>query len=454
MIDLPPEIWIHIASYLPHETLRDLYSVNSVFFDAAMDLRWGEVVLERRYLLHGTQVDPFVAAKVKKLSIIFTLMGESAMRHTRDDAFRFRDGLNFLRKLAHRPKGDRIPNFMQQLTSLNPKLINLRHLNIDTSELPPKYDLCMLCTSFWANLGANLRSRPVLPALSELKLEFTGNIFQFREDGFDADFQAQDVQVMEMLARFVNTLSPSLEGLRIWSWAADLDTSHFFLGLAVFPKLQYLGVRMSFDRALRDPEGLKNVLWNHAPTLQKIELRLNPSRFHLNADSEDPMCRWLQQCLTDERCFSQVSFLDFYPTTTAEGTSIVLDAVKRISNTAIRIILRDRYLQHDEALSVIDAASECMWLRFLRMNVFRFDIDMLDRLAEKLPNLEGLWISIGDHVQPNDITTFGAEFTEQLKTRSYDRWKLKDLAVWQSGSEVDLDAMHSLATTIPSLETF
>lgn len=37
MIDLPPEIWLTIAHYLPSPTLLGLYFVNGVFFDLAMN---------------------------------------------------------------------------------------------------------------------------------------------------------------------------------------------------------------------------------------------------------------------------------------------------------------------------------------------------------------------------------------------------------------------------------
>jgi hypothetical protein len=43
MVHVSPEVWLHIASFIPTESLRDLISVNTVFFDLAMDERYRDV---------------------------------------------------------------------------------------------------------------------------------------------------------------------------------------------------------------------------------------------------------------------------------------------------------------------------------------------------------------------------------------------------------------------------
>ena len=45
MTNIPPEIWFHIAKFIPNEDLRDLLGVNSVFFNIAMDIRYRELVV-------------------------------------------------------------------------------------------------------------------------------------------------------------------------------------------------------------------------------------------------------------------------------------------------------------------------------------------------------------------------------------------------------------------------
>ena len=48
MANIPPEIWFHIAKFIPTKDLRDLLGVNSVFFNLAMDIRYREIVISTR----------------------------------------------------------------------------------------------------------------------------------------------------------------------------------------------------------------------------------------------------------------------------------------------------------------------------------------------------------------------------------------------------------------------
>ena len=43
MVDIPSDVWLYIAQFIPAIVLRDMISVNSVFFDLAMDERYREV---------------------------------------------------------------------------------------------------------------------------------------------------------------------------------------------------------------------------------------------------------------------------------------------------------------------------------------------------------------------------------------------------------------------------
>ena len=50
MANIPPEIWFHIAEFIPNKHLHDLLAVNRIFFDIAMDIRYREVLIETRTL--------------------------------------------------------------------------------------------------------------------------------------------------------------------------------------------------------------------------------------------------------------------------------------------------------------------------------------------------------------------------------------------------------------------
>ncbi|KAF8893324.1 hypothetical protein BD779DRAFT_1669650 [Infundibulicybe gibba] len=71
---LPPEIWTKIASFIPPETLRTLYSLNRFFFEVAMNERyvtldlnnWSEHVA---YVLQGVASDPSLGLRVRMFHI-------------------------------------------------------------------------------------------------------------------------------------------------------------------------------------------------------------------------------------------------------------------------------------------------------------------------------------------------------------------------------------------------
>jgi hypothetical protein len=45
-LHLPAEIWVHIATFIPDDTLQNMLGVNGLFFDLAMDVRYREVSLK------------------------------------------------------------------------------------------------------------------------------------------------------------------------------------------------------------------------------------------------------------------------------------------------------------------------------------------------------------------------------------------------------------------------
>lgn len=55
MLDLPTELWRHIAHFLPREEIKRLYSVNQAFYYLAMDETYREVKFDwlNRDLLHN-----------------------------------------------------------------------------------------------------------------------------------------------------------------------------------------------------------------------------------------------------------------------------------------------------------------------------------------------------------------------------------------------------------------
>ena len=284
------------------------------------------------------------------------------------------------------------------------RFVNVRELYIDLLDPSPLYDLPPLYSSFWSAFGPKLytltlsgtledfrtliHSNPPLDALQELRVEFARSSL----DGMDADRAI----LMNILLPFINNLAPHLLSLRLWSWAS-LDLSSFFLQLAPFPGLKTLNVRTPFNQAFRDASGLKDLICNSSGTLRRVNLRLNPTG-SVDPSIEEPLSRWLLECISDERFLSQLQGLDIYPTTMVAGMEFLLRCIQRTSKDLVELTLRDRYLQGREVNAVIDAASSCSNLTYLKMNIRTLDVAVMDLLAFKLPKIDRLWLSVGDNV--------------------------------------------------------
>ncbi|KJA20597.1 hypothetical protein HYPSUDRAFT_43107 [Hypholoma sublateritium FD-334 SS-4] len=403
--------------------------------------------------------DPFIAEKLKSLQIVFNTHARKppaafALKN------RMKGTLASLKTALNHSRKATLTDFVTELVACVPTFTNVRDLTIDCWDFPQAdgYDLSSIYKGFWAAFGNNLEcltlmgnleshnsvisSAPTLSsALRHLRIDFGENLYGSNPD-------THHEILASVIAPFVRRLSPHLEGLKIWCWAT-LDMSPFFAACNSFPQLEYLAVRMAFDKTLREPSGLGALLCNTAKTVRQLEMRLNPSQFHTNVALEAELGRWLLECLSDEQCMLQVRELDLYPTSTGDGLAVVLTSVGRVSTTLRRLIIRDRYLVHTEVLEIIDALSACRGLRYLRMNVLRLDIDIMDRMAARLPSLEGLWLSLGDY----NPTGLRSELLEALVARQY-KWKVEDLSLWQGGAEVSVDVMRRFSAAIPGIESF
>ena len=298
-------------------------------------------------------------------------------------------------------------DLINKILKITNKLVNVRELYIDLWNLPPLYDLRPLLSSFWSSFGPKLytlslsciledfhsliNSNPTLGNLRELRVELTDP-----SPLYPIQIEASRATLVDLLLPFINSLAPHLLSLRLWSWASS-DLSTFFSQLAPFPGLKVLNVRTPFNTAFGDASGLKGLICDSSSTLQRVDLRLNPAGLTVDPSSEEPLSRWLLECISDERFFSKLQVLDIYPTNMAVGMEFLLGCIQRTSTNLVELIVRDRYLQDREIKTVIDAASSCRNLTYLRMNIRRLDVAFTDRLALKLPKISRLWLSIGEN---------------------------------------------------------
>ena len=367
------------------------------------------VVLDLSWL---TVSDPFVASRVYRLSLRLTHVKKASasmsasnighqLKHTIINVF---GGSK-----SQQPQPIKIAaptDLIDEILNIANKLVNVRELYVDLWHLPPHYDLQPLFSSFWSSFGPKLytlslsgsledfrtliKSNPILGGLRELRVEFT-------HSSIDAiQKETSKAILVDFLLPFINSLAPHLLSLRVWSWAS-LDLSTFFSQLAPFPGLKALSVRTSFNSAFGDASGLKGLICDSSDTLQRVDLRLNPAGLTVDPSAEVPLSRWLLECISDKRFFSKLQVLDIYPTNMDAGMEFLLGCIHRTSTNLVELIVRDRYLQGREIKTLIDAASSCRNLTYLRMNIRKLDIALTDRLALKLPRINRLWLSISEN---------------------------------------------------------
>ncbi|KIM39915.1 hypothetical protein M413DRAFT_187510 [Hebeloma cylindrosporum] len=478
MVNFPPEIWLNVALFVCDNELRNLLGVNSVFFDIAINLRWKDVDLMTRNTSQAMHVlsrlsDPFIGNRLRSLTLRLTHVKQRSPRldnanvgHPHQQFYStFRRVFKVLRRDTQGPgssvsSSPKFSEVMDALIACSPNFCNIQQLRIDSWDLPPSYDIQPLFKSFWSSFGSNLHqlslggnlegykllieTDPILPSLIDLQVEFTNNVFRVDQD-------TDAATLVDIVAPFINRLSHHIKFLKKWSWAA-LDLSDFFLRLTAFPRVERLSVRMAFNIAFQqNASGLKTLLSASSGSLQRLDLRLNPSGWPINPIREESLGQWLSSCVADDKCFSHLHALDIYPTIIPVSLDVLLTFIERSSSTLKELLVRDRYLQQTEARNVIDAASQCPNLVSLRFNLMRLDIGLLDHLARKLPNLTHLWIALEEVLSNREVGGLGHAFFEDLKGRSYPHWKLRDISIWQGGQEIEHDAMLAFARNIPSV---
>ncbi|KAF8653604.1 hypothetical protein AX16_003848 [Volvariella volvacea WC 439] len=469
--DLPVDVWLYIAQFLPQQDLKVMLAVNSLFYNIAMDARYRDVFLRERneatiWLVHRL-ADPAVGHRVKGLHMrLQEYRKPEPPPQTRNSGFR---PLRYL--LSHTSGGktqkpqissSSFTHFVDGLINAFPALVNLREFCIDAWDVPSDFDLGPFYATAWkcfgptlhrATLGGNLEgyrvftmSNPPFVALQELFIEFTN-------DGFNAP--SSGTNSVEILSKNVGsllrTLAPRLRVLGIQSWAS-LDLSSFFTALPPFPCIEYFRIRTPFNISFAsDPSGLSRFLSQVSPTLRTLELRLTPTGAALYTNVGEVLSQWLHQTMSTIPRFRSLRTLQFYPTQFSGGLEALLTILRASQETLESLSIKDRYLQFQEVERVIEALGEDCGLVTLRLNVLCLKPELIHLLARRLPYLKDLTIYIAE-AAINDLASPDSQgFMSEMEGHVYNDWKLWNIGVWQGGSRINAHVMAAFPKVIPSL---
>ena len=316
---------------------------------------------------------------------------------------------------------------VSSLISTLPQLSNVCELDVELWHVPSDVVTPLfqsICVSFGRNLdrlviGGHLDAYRVLveaceplPKFEKLKtlhIELVNRLSRRQGDGLEEDRAI----LMDSVAPFVRRLAPTLETLRVWSWAsADFSGFYDVLAATDFPSLKKLYIRMAFDQTLGQPESLKWFLLGCSTSLEDLELRLNISRVQLDPSTEEPLGTWLIRFAQNESessgenfTFPELRKLDLYPSNTEDGMQALVSITHDTAPTLVDLTIRDRYFPPNQAKVVVNTIAGCH-LKRLRMNVVYLDVDLLDVLVQKLPCLEKLWLSVSEVVGSDGVSIF------------------------------------------------
>ncbi|KAF8996536.1 hypothetical protein BDQ17DRAFT_1249705 [Cyathus striatus] len=467
--EIPADIWIEIASFLPDELLRNMLNLNRLFFRLAMGVRYRHISISTqnaslsRKLLN--RFDPAIAQYTRSMNIRMAPVSGYLALHP-DDSSEVHDHRKrsiychpTVATQSNNHRLDRYPTVNEMIVALIeviPGLTGVNDIIIDATDLAELCNLKHLFSMAWSTFGSNLLrvvlagslefhrlamvSRPKFGCLTDLALDIT-NTYQLHD---------QRILVCQ-IAPFVNMFAGQLQSFRLWSWDSP-DLGPFFVHMEPLPILKALDVKAGFNKAFpSDVSGLTRLLHRTAGNLKELTLLLNPLDSFIDRSAEIPVSIWIGELLLNENMFTNLRALEIFPTTLSNGLDITIEIIKRSEGTLEELRIRDRTLDLVEIRTLLDVLTNHSNLQHLSIDACEIDVTTIDLLASRLPSLFSVSLSYPSSFmwQPNVLLAFRNE----MKSRKYCDWKLNNFGIWCTGRKVDLLTMDVVAMGIPSLQT-
>ncbi|KDR76122.1 hypothetical protein GALMADRAFT_210802 [Galerina marginata CBS 339.88] len=473
MVDIPPEIWLNIARFLSNEELMRCLSVNALFFNLAMDLKYKEIWLRTHWTADCTRMlrklsHPFIAGRVQRLSL-FIQSAEDVISPGVGQSNSWTRLHRYLKRIIRpskllgsrtRPRPSQIGNTnfadaTSRFVKCAPNLSTIRDFGICAVFTPNSYDFGPIFTSIQTTFGAQLyiltlsgsgelyhallESGPSFPQLKELRLDF---YISLRDPPRPL--------TGDQVASLVNRLCLHLEVLVICSSTAEV--SSVFTQLSPLPSLVLLDIDMALHN-LQDTLGLQKFLLQASYTLQT----LNITGITSDTTSDSYWSSWFSNCRANPKFFSELRTVNIDPTMLGTNISVLTDFIRHVSRTLQEFNLHQWPLSTFDANLVICALSQCTKLTALKLSLLTLTITEFDQLADALPNLQSLGLRVGNMLNHTQALESSSVFLQTLKDRSYADWKLEDLSIWQACCSVrgaEHNIMIAFSQSIPSLRSF
>ncbi|KAJ8472614.1 hypothetical protein ONZ45_g16590 [Pleurotus djamor] len=440
MVEVPRDVWFHIAQWIPDDDIRDhLLGLNPVFFELSMRLRYETVSItevdQRTTWILNRLRDPAISCRVHKLVLRPQYRvrspptpNQSSSSSTRvgklqrfagsvsDYAHRYlplsRSSPEPVVKVTHKQKMDQL---LALAVEVIPNLTRLKDFSLDAWNIPPEVDLLAPTTAIWNAAGEQLQSVALtgyprvikdvttaarLPSLERLSLDLTHDLYHSEQSTTSADD----------ILPFVNRLASQIQDLNIALWT-NIDLGSFFEGLSSFPQLE----RVVIDLEARRVEATTSIAAEHPHALKDL--------ITLQVD----------------------------PTGCPEGLDTTKRLIARSSESLRHLVIRNSYLAYEEISDVLNSIAEVTQIETLQICIHVLSVRFLKLAYQKCPNLKHLRLYIGrlgvdmPNVDGQDL------FRQEIQQQSWPNWPVEELDIWQGGVTLDIELMYLMAAAMPRI---
>ncbi|KIK54646.1 hypothetical protein GYMLUDRAFT_99954 [Collybiopsis luxurians FD-317 M1] len=428
---LPNDVWRQVIDFLSPSVIQNLFSLNAVFFNVAMDQRYQQIsfsYLSPKMIWTLARLkDPAVAKRVRILHLYPHFVKDAL--DTMDSA----SSQSLLTKFANELAGlvrdqkrlmfskhhkSRLPlkfktcrDLMQVMMDILTQLPNLTDYHLLWSGLDSagSYPAHVISAPFKLNLRCirleiSLEKVPhmlsyythPLPPVQELDL-FIRVDHRLGPDHYDI--------TLLMLARMINSLHSSLRKLTIQLWE-PFDLSPLFASITHLPLLDKLSlsIPMSFPN-LGDPAGLISFFKLHSDTLRSLSIRASELGGRSLIPNEFQFGEWMNATFSNVH-LSRLTSLEISLYLVPFDAALL--CVRRFASTLTSLVFTGLHLtfQDVEQLAAAfsdssssltssdddndDSSGRGSKLQYARIGPLTLSPQLVDKLASKFPDIKKL----------------------------------------------------------------
>ncbi|KAF8656955.1 hypothetical protein AX16_002310 [Volvariella volvacea WC 439] len=484
-MNLPYDIWVHIAQYLSPVQLRDLYSVNQAFYDLAMNERYREVNLH--YLTDPDTIrnisrlrDIQVARRVRKLSfhpsLINKLVDDGKQRAgTQTWPRRIKISLKGFKTVSSKSAEKRMPfpseTAVANITDMIQKMTGVTSYSIEFWNRQPLDSLHFalpVLRSAWSTFGDVLTELNIdvpLQGLSNFldeSLTFTSlRAFSIRLTKMPQSTLSSSTEIIShKIIPFMNNHVYTLEKLSMTT-IEGFDFSAFLPSLQHFPYLAKVHISHPFVSLQQtNTSGLRYFLAIHSGCMKDLNLQ-----FHLppNTIPKIPSsASWYSQDFFRVYLNSLESLELSLRGNPGDATS-VLSYLDTLKSTLTSLTLRDHPFSLQEVRPLVRLFQHTGILRSLTIEVAYITPQLLDVFAVGLPSIQRLTLTCEAFTDegPSQNRPFDSPvlqhqlFCSSLRKRDYSLWRLQHFTGYTTGQSSGSinDCKAAIFEAFPSLQT-